>query len=107
MLSNIGDGDVNKTADFISLERKAASGFIVPYNPAIHMLGAENRGNVTCYLDSLLFAMFSKLDAFECMLNSDFPTDDPRLRLVTLLRIWVNSLRSGNLIRTDFVSLSV
>ncbi|KAG5994103.1 hypothetical protein E4U54_003178, partial [Claviceps lovelessii] len=105
MLSNIGDGDVNKTADFISLERKAASGFIVPYNPAIHMLGAENRGNVTCYLDSLLFAMFSKLDAFECMLNSDFPTDDPRLRLVTLLRIWVNSLRSGNLIRTDFTKL--
>ncbi|KAG5981348.1 hypothetical protein E4U55_003026 [Claviceps digitariae] len=105
MLSNIGDGDVNKTADFIALERKAASGFIVPYNPGIHMLGAENRGNVTCYLDSLLFAMFSKLDAFECMLNSDFPIDDPRLKLAMLLRIWVNSLRSGNLIRTDFTKL--
>ncbi|KAG6010771.1 hypothetical protein E4U21_004159 [Claviceps maximensis] len=105
MLSNIGDGDVNKTVDFIALERKAASGFIVPYHPAIHMLGAENRANVTCYLDSLLFAMFSKLDAFECMLNSDFPIDDPRLKLATLLRIWVNLLRSGSLIRTDFTKL--
>ncbi|KAG6041066.1 hypothetical protein E4U41_006089 [Claviceps citrina] len=105
MLSNIGDGDVAKTVDFLVLEQKAASGFIVPYNPTMHMLGAENRGNVTCYLDSLLFAMFSKLDAFECMLQSDFPVEDPRTKLVTLLRIWVNLLRSGKLIPTDFTAL--
>ncbi|KAG5950553.1 hypothetical protein E4U53_004853 [Claviceps sorghi] len=105
MLSNIGDGDVKKTVDFIVSERKAASGLIVPYNPMIRMLGAENRGNVTCYLDSLLFAMFSKLDAFECMLKSDFAMEDPRLKLVILLRVWVNLLRSGNLIRTDFTKL--
>ncbi|KAG6110839.1 hypothetical protein E4U13_005192 [Claviceps humidiphila] len=105
MSSNICEGDVDKTVDFIVLERKAASGFIEPYNPMMHMQGAENRGNVTCYLDALLFAMFSKLDAFECMLKSDFPVEDPRHKLGTLLRIWVSSLRSGHLIRTDFMKL--
>lgn len=68
------------------------------------MVGAENRSAVTCYIDSLLFAMFSKLDAFECMLKNDFPVDDPRNKLATLLRIWVNMLRTGKIIRTDLVS---
>ncbi|KAK2595784.1 hypothetical protein QQS21_006547 [Conoideocrella luteorostrata] len=101
LLLNIGDGDPEQTADFIIMERKAQSGIIVPYNSSVHMVGAENRDNVTCYLDSLLFAMFAKLDAFEKMLKSDFPVGDLRLKLVKLLRIWVNLLRSGKLIRTD------
>ncbi|KAL6854179.1 ubiquitin carboxyl-terminal hydrolase domain-containing protein [Trichoderma novae-zelandiae] len=69
------------------------------------MVGAENRSAVTCYIDALLFAMFSKLDAFECMLRNDFPLDDPRNKLVTLLRIWVNMLRSGKLIHTDLTKV--
>lgn len=102
--TNIAPDDPEQTAEFIKLEQKSASGIILPYDPTVHMLGAENRGNVTCYLDSLLFAMFAKLDAFECMLKSTFPADDARRKLATLLRIWVNMLRSGKLIRTDLVS---
>lgn len=68
------------------------------------MVGAENRQNVTCYLDTLLFSMFAKMDAFECILNHDFPPDDSRNKLVNLLRIWVSMLRTGRLIHTDFVS---
>lgn len=79
------------------------AGKVAHYNPQIEMVGAENRGNVTCYLDSLLFAMFAKLDAFECMLKNDF-TDEPRRKLVTLLRLWVNMLRSGKMIHADMVS---
>jgi hypothetical protein len=105
--TNIAGDDPRHMAEFIGLEQKSATGIIMPYDPGVHMLGAENRGNVTCYLDSLLFAMFAKLDAFECMLRSDFPVDDARLKLVTLVRIWVNSLRSGKLIRTDFVSKEI
>ncbi|KFG78763.1 ubiquitin hydrolase family protein [Metarhizium anisopliae] len=101
--TNIAPDDPEQTAEFIKLEQKSASGIILPYDPTVHMLGAENRGNVTCYLDSLLFAMFAKLDAFECMLKSTFPADDARLKLATLLRIWVNMLRSGKLIRTDLL----
>lgn len=78
------------------------SGKIVRYNPDIQMLGAENRGNVTCYLDALLFAMFAKIGSFECMLKND-SLDEPQRRLATLLRLWVNMLRSGKLIETDMV----
>lgn len=67
------------------------------------MLGAENRGNVTCYLDSLLFAMFSRLDAFECMLKKAGGNENQK-RLATLIRLWVNMLRAGKLIDTDMVS---
>lgn len=103
-MTDIAEGDPDKTADFIHIEQDAASGVIVPYDPSVHILGAENRDNVTCYLDALLFAMFAKLDAFECMLRTEFPSDDARARLVTLLRLWVNLLRSGRFIRTDLVS---
>lgn len=63
-------------------------------------MGAINRENVTCYLDSLLFAMFARLGSFEPMLYTTFD-DEPRRRLSTLIRLWVNMLRSGKLIQTD------
>ncbi|KAI3324986.1 cysteine proteinase [Xylariaceae sp. AK1471] len=93
--------DVDKAIQILVLQQASLSGEVVSYNPAVRMLGAENRGNVTCYLDALLFAMFAKLDAFECMLKADIPDDGPRKRLAVLLRLWVNMLRSGKLIETD------
>lgn len=104
LATKFANGDPERTVQFIDIEQKASSGVIIPYDPSVHMVGAENRSAVTCYIDALLFAMFSKLDAFECMLKNDFPLDDPRNKLVTLLRIWVNMLRSGKLIHTDLVS---
>jgi hypothetical protein len=86
----------------LQLQQKAFSGIIQPYNPNVLMLGAENRNNVTCYLDALLFAMFAKLTAFECMLKNDSADPSDR-KLATLLRLWVNMLRSGKLIHTDLV----
>ncbi|WYZ38785.1 hypothetical protein EsH8_III_000699 [Colletotrichum jinshuiense] len=102
--SKFAEGDIHKTVEFIQMQCKAMGGKVTHYNPQIEMVGAENRGNVTCYLDSLLFAMFAKLDAFECMLKNDFP-DEPRRRLVTLLRLWVNMLRSGKMIYADMTKL--
>lgn len=81
---------------------KAAAREIVPYNRNVRMLGAENRQAVTCYLDALLFSLFAKSDAFEQMLKTGFE-DAPRQKLVTLLRLWVNLLRSGELIHIDTV----
>ncbi|RDA95773.1 hypothetical protein CP533_5115 [Ophiocordyceps camponoti-saundersi (nom. inval.)] len=105
MATKFVDGDPGKAASFIDMEQKAQAGIIVSYDPSVRLLGAENRGGVTCYLDALLFAMFSKLDAFECMLSNDFPPDTPTYRLVNLLRIWVNMLRFGNLIHSDLTKL--
>ena len=64
------------------------------------MEGAQNRQGVTCYLDSTLFSMFSRLDSFEAMLYNTF-NDLQRNRLSFLLRVWVNLLRSGQLITAD------
>ncbi|KAF5576451.1 hypothetical protein FPCIR_12593 [Fusarium pseudocircinatum] len=105
MGTKFADHDPNKTVEFIDMEQKAAAGIITPYDPSVDMVGAENRGNVTCYLDALLFSMFAKIDAFECMLKNDFPEEDNRNKLVNLLRMWVNMLRTGKLVHTDMTKL--
>lgn len=94
-----------KTVEYIDIEQKSCAGIIIPYDPHVKMVGAENHANVTCYLDSLLFSMFAKSDAFECMLKNNFPEDEAKTQLVNLLRIWVNMLRSGKLIPADLVSI--
>lgn len=106
LTSNYAAGDVEKAMELLVLHQKSISGSIVSYNPNVNMLGAENRGNVTCYLDALLFAMFAKLEAFECMLRNDL-TNEPQRNLAALIRLWVNMLRSGKLIHTDVVGPSL
>ncbi|KAF7528207.1 hypothetical protein G7054_g10224 [Neopestalotiopsis clavispora] len=102
--SQFAAGDVDKAVEIMQLQRKAYSGTIVPYDPNVHMVGAVNRGMVTCYLDALLFAMFAKLEAFECMLTTELSGESQK-RLAGLLRLWVNLLRSGKLIHTDMTEL--
>ncbi|KAI0490632.1 cysteine proteinase [Xylaria cf. heliscus] len=99
--SKYSSNDIDKAIELLELVQASLAGEILGYNPAIGMLGAENRGNVTCYLDALLFAMFAKLDAFECMLKTEIRDGEPRKKLAVLLRLWVNMLRSGKLIETD------
>ncbi|KAI0447535.1 cysteine proteinase [Xylaria telfairii] len=99
--SKYSSNDIDKAIELLQLAQASLAGEIYSYNPTTHMLGAENRGNVTCYLDALLFAMFAKLDAFECMLKTEIREDEPRKKLAVLLRLWVNMLRSGKLIETD------
>lgn len=74
------------------------------YDPSVKLLGAENRKGVTCFLDSILFAIFSRLDSFEAMLYNSFE-DTTRNKLGMLLRLWVNLLRSGRLITMDITQL--
>ncbi|RYP09046.1 hypothetical protein DL764_001542 [Monosporascus ibericus] len=93
-------GDIEKAIELLIIQQKSFAGTLLPYDPNVRMLGAENRGAVTCYLDALLFAMFAKLESFECMLKGESLDEAPR-RLAALLRLWVNMLRSGKLIETD------
>ena len=46
------------------LHDEASCGIVKEINK-VRLLGAENNGKVTCYLDSLLFALFARLDSFE------------------------------------------
>ena len=106
MSSKAAAGDVEKAAKFIGFQHQAGAGKIVKYDAKVKMAGAENRGAVTCYLDALLFAMFARFDAFERMLKRDFENETHR-KLATILRLWVNLLRSGELIHTDTVRSSI
>ncbi|KAI4177740.1 MAG: hypothetical protein LQ343_000204 [Gyalolechia ehrenbergii] len=94
------EGDPEKAFGLMMLLKESEEGLIRPYKPKIKMLGAVNRESTTCYLDSLLFAMFARLGCFEAMLYMNFD-DDKKKRLATLLRLWINSLRLGKLITTD------
>lgn len=92
----------DKAFELLVLAADSFDGILKEYDPNVTMLGAENRQNVTCYLDALLFAMFARLDSFEAMLFDSF-TDEPRKKLAAMLRLWVNLLRTGKLITVDLV----
>ncbi|KUI60052.1 Ubiquitin carboxyl-terminal hydrolase 8 [Cytospora mali] len=92
--STYASGDTDKAMELLVLHQKSLSGTILPYNPDVHMLGAENRGNVTCYLDALLFAMFAKLGAFECMLRND-SYDEQQRNLAALIRLWIHLIQDA------------
>ncbi|CDH59899.1 hypothetical protein RO3G_04417 [Lichtheimia corymbifera JMRC:FSU:9682] len=69
-----------------------------------YMAGSENDAKTSCYIDSLLFAMFIGLTAFDPLLAHKIPADDEaKQRLLLLLRLFVNKLRKGHLIRTQLV----
>lgn len=100
--STHAQGNPEKAFDMLLLLEDSIEGILRGYTPSTKLLGAENRKGVTCYLDALLFAMFARLDCFEPILNRTF--EDAHLRkLVVLLRLWVNMLRSGKLITADIV----
>jgi hypothetical protein len=93
---------VEKTVKFLRLFEDAVQGVLCGYDTTTKMLGAVNRSNVTCYIDSLLFSMFSRSDSFESILTAHY-SDPAKSTLVVLLRFWVNMVRSGMLVTTDIV----
>lgn len=99
-------GDLDKAYDVLVLANESIEGELKDYNANVTMVGAINRNMVTCYLDALLFAMFARLDSFEAMLYDNFD-DEPRKKLAAVLRLWVNLLRTGQLIKVELVRLSI
>ncbi|KAI1612251.1 ubiquitin C-terminal hydrolase [Exophiala viscosa] len=97
-------GDVDAAYDLLLALSDASEGIVTGYDPTKKLLGAVNRQGVTCFLDATLFAMFSRLDSFEAMLYNTFE-DVPRNKLGFVLRVWVNLLRRGKLITTDFTKI--
>ncbi|MCJ1386864.1 hypothetical protein MMC17_009992 [Xylographa soralifera] len=98
--TNYAERDAAKAWDLLLLLEDSENFIVKDYNPDVKLLGAVNRHGTTCYLDATLFAIFARLESFEAILYNTFE-DEPRKRLSTLLRLWVNALRTGNLITTD------
>ncbi|KAL8643841.1 MAG: hypothetical protein Q9226_008088 [Calogaya cf. arnoldii] len=98
------NGDPEKAFSLMQMYKDSEEGIVKPYDPDIKLLGAVNREGTTCYLDSLLFAMFTRPGCFEAMLYTKFD-DAKKQQLATLLLLWINTLRSGRLITTDITKL--
>ncbi|CAM0141236.1 hypothetical protein VKS41_004061 [Umbelopsis sp. WA50703] len=92
---------VHELQDF----QDADDGILVTPNPLkINMLGSENDQLTSCYIDALLFSMYATTTVFDPLLVSDIEDDDfDKRRLQTNLRLFVNRMREGYLIRTDQV----
>lgn len=97
-------GDVKRAKQLLMILKDSLEGKVNVCKEDLALVGAENRESVTCYLDSLLFAMFARLSNFEGLLYGS-PEDGPRNHLASLLRLWVNMLRGEKLITTDIVCL--
>ena len=95
-------GDNEKAYELLALVADSEQGIILPYRTDVNLLGAVNRESVTCWLDSLLFAMFARLGSFEAMLQQNLEKQAEK-KLATLLRLWINTLRSGKLVTVDIV----
>ncbi|KAL1954680.1 hypothetical protein VTO42DRAFT_832 [Malbranchea cinnamomea] len=104
LLSKYARGDTEKALELLLIIQNSIEGVIERSSPTRKLRGAENRGKVTCYLDSLLFAMFARHKFFDAIL---YPTydDESRQNLIVLIRLWVNMLRLGKLIPTDITML--
>lgn len=50
----------------------ATAGIVNEWSADVSFRGAENNGKVTCYLDSLLFALYAHLDSFEVCFSCGF-----------------------------------
>jgi hypothetical protein len=83
----------------------ADDGILVAPNPlTTDMLGSENDQLTSCYIDALLFSMYATTTAFDPLLTNDTDDDDfDKRRLQTALRLFINRLRDGHLVRTDQV----
>ncbi|RPA83755.1 cysteine proteinase [Ascobolus immersus RN42] len=96
------DWDEEKAIDLLLIEQDSKDGIVKGIQTQVPLLGAENNRKSTCYLDSLLFAMFARLESFEAVLYNMFD-DDERQKLSAHIRLFVNLLRTGKLITTDII----
>ena len=102
LLSRYSCCNIEKAFELILIIQNSIDGVIEPIVPTRKLLGAVNRAQVTCYLDSLLFAMFARHRLFDAILYPAYDDED-RHNLIVLLRLWVNMLRLGKLIPIDIV----
>lgn len=85
---------------------EASHGILVepPNNPKLKLLGSENDIGTSCYIDSLIFAMYISNTAFDPLLTYDIPIEEEdKAKLQTVMRLFVNKMRKGRFINAEYV----
>ena len=89
----------------LALALRDAEDLILIEPTDMYMHGAENLRGTTCYLDALLFSMFSRcFPLFDALLYHQ-GTNAKANKLMVNLRLFVNLLRSGHLVTTDVMDM--
>ncbi|CAG8466180.1 786_t:CDS:2 [Acaulospora morrowiae] len=86
--------NVSEVAGYCRDLEEAEEGLVSDIQKTIVMIGAENDRLTSCYIDSLLFAMFARTQSFDGMLLVQ-PEGSNARGLQTHLRLFVNRLRTG------------
>jgi hypothetical protein len=98
--------DFKKSTVDLKDYEEAVQGILIspPTIPTTPLLGSENDRGTSCYIDALLFAMYISNTAFDPLLTYDIsPTNETKIQLQTLFRLFINKLRKGHLIPADYV----
>lgn len=100
------DWDQKKAMSDLLDYEEASHGILVepPSNAKLKLLGSENDGGTSCYIDALLFAMYISNTSFDPLLTYDIPVEEEnKIKLQTIMRLFVNKLRKGHFINADYV----
>ncbi|KAI8876219.1 cysteine proteinase [Backusella circina FSU 941] len=100
------DWDFKKSTLDLRDYEEAVHGILIspPVIPTTHLLGSENDNGTSCYIDALLFAMYISNTAFDPLLTYDISaSDETKIQLQTLFRLFVNKLRKGHLIPAEHI----
>lgn len=95
-------GDTGRAITLLQFWLDATHGYISRPQP-LPLRGACNFNGISCYADSLLMAMFSRMNNFEPLLYQQQFDEYPTEVFATWLRLFVNLLRNGELLTSDIV----
>ncbi|KAG9299268.1 hypothetical protein G9A89_013916 [Geosiphon pyriformis] len=96
------DWNVELVADYYRDIVNAEEGLVAEINKDVVMVGSENDRVTSCYIDSVLFAMFARMRAFDGLLVGE-PKSPNASNLLVHLRLFVNRLRSGNFLNAQMI----
>ncbi|KAI7871259.1 hypothetical protein BDF14DRAFT_1878653 [Spinellus fusiger] len=99
------DWNMRKARVELENYEEAALGLLRPLPDATQVfLGSVNDQNTSCYINSLLFAMYANLTTFDPLLTYDTTSEElEKQKLQIYLRLYVNTLRKGHLVKGDFI----
>ncbi|KAI8987101.1 ubiquitin carboxyl-terminal hydrolase-domain-containing protein [Pilobolus umbonatus] len=100
------DWDTKKAVTELTDYEEASHGILIEPPPhTIKLLGAENDRGSSCYIDSLLFAMYISNTTFDPLLTYEIPSEfNAKSKLQTLMRLYVNKLRKGHFIHAEYTN---
>lgn len=96
--------DTKRALADLSDYEEASHGILIEPPPIKQViLGAENDGGTSCYIDALLFAMYISNTTFDPLLTYDIPNDETKVKLQTVMRLFINKMRKGHFISASYV----